>query len=145
MAEIMAGYIEKRLYEGETLRYQGQFHWLSHFRAWLALIVLGIVIFGIVFFIAEQIRLRTTEFAVTDRRVVLKKGLFSADVQEITLDSIEGSSIRQGVFGRIFGFGHLSINGRGETHIVFPVMANPATFRAHAERTKQSTPSEGPV
>lgn len=128
----MAGYIEKRLYDGEILRYRGQFHWLSHFRAWLALIVLGVVIFGIVFFISEQIRMRTTEFAVTDRRVVLKKGLFSADVQKITLDSIEGSSIRQGLFG------HLSINGRGETHIAFPVMAHPATFRAHAERTKPS-------
>jgi len=132
----MAGYIEKRLYDGETLRYRGEFHWLSHLRAWLALILLGVVIFGIVFFISEQIRLRTTEFAVTDRRVVLKKGLFSADVQEITLDSIEGSSIRQGIMGRIFGFGHLAINGRGETHIAFPVMAHPATFRAHAERAK---------
>ena len=42
----MAGYIEKRLYEGETLRYRGQFHWLEHAKAWLMLIVFGTVTFG---------------------------------------------------------------------------------------------------
>lgn len=134
----MAGYIEKHLYEGETLLYRGQFHWLIWARAWAALVVLGIVLFGIVYFIAEAIRLNTTEFAVTDRRVVLKKGLWSADVQEISLDAIEGSSLRQSVLGRILGFGRISINGRGETHINFPTMAKPREFRLHSERARQA-------
>ena len=144
----MAGYIEKRLYEGETLRYRGQFHWLEHAKAWLMLIVFGILIFGIVYFIAEMVRLSTTEFVVTDRRVVMKTGLWSADVNEIALDAIEGSSLNQGIVGRIFGFGRLSVHGRGETHINFPNMAHPQTFRAEAEKAKQAVvapeaPSKG--
>ena len=139
----MARYIEKNLYEGETLLYQGQYHWLSWARAWAVLLVLGIILFGIYFFIAEMIRLNTTEFAVTDRRVVLKKGLWSADVQEISLDAIEGSALKQSVLGRMFGFGRLSIHGRGETHIPFPTMAHPREFRAHAERSRQAATLSG--
>ncbi|MDX1293019.1 MAG: PH domain-containing protein [Hyphomonas sp.] len=138
----MAGYIEKRLYEGEILRYRGKFHWIAYARAWLALIVLGIIIFGIVYFIMEMVRINTTEFVVTDRRVVLKTGLWSADVEEIALDAIEGSSLKQGILGRIFGYGRLSINGRGETHIRFPNMAHPQEFRAQAEKAKQTAPSQ---
>ncbi|KCZ49395.1 PH domain-containing protein [Hyphomonas pacifica] len=134
----MAGYIEKRLYEGEVLRHRGQFHWIVHARAWAALILLGVLVFGIVYFIMEMVRVNTTEFVVTDRRVVLKTGLWSADVEEITLDAIEGSSLKQSIFGRIFDYGRLSIHGRGETHIRFPNMAHPQTFRAEAERSKQA-------
>ena len=134
----MSGYIEKRLYEGETLLYRGRFHWFMWARAWAALVVLGIMLFGIYFFIAEMIRLNTTEFAVTDRRVVMKKGLWSANVQEISLDAIEGSALKQGILGRIFNFGRLSIHGRGETHVNFPTMADPQAFRAKAERVKQA-------
>lgn len=137
----MAAYIESNLYEGEQLLYSGQFHWLHWARAWAALLVLGIVIFGIVFFIAEMIRLNTTEFAVTDRRVVMKKGLWSADLQEISLDAIEGSTLNQSVLGRMFGFGRLTVHGRGEMHIDFPTMAKPKDFRLHAERSRQAIQS----
>lgn len=134
----MAGYIEANLYEGEELLYEGQFHWLHWARAWAALLVLGIVIFGIVYFIMEMIRLNTTDFAVTDRRVVLKKGLLSADLQEISLDAIEGSALNQSMFGRMFGYGKLTVHGRGEMHIDFPTMAKPKEFRLHAERSRQA-------
>ena len=139
----MAGYLDKRLYEGEILRYRGEFHWIEYAKAWLMLIVFGIIIFGIVYFIAEMVRLNTTEFVVTDRRVVKKTGLWSANVEEITLDSIEGSSLNQGILGRIFGFGRLSVHGRGETHIQFPNMAHPQKFRAEAEKSKQAALAPG--
>jgi uncharacterized membrane protein YdbT with pleckstrin-like domain len=138
----MARYIDKRLYDGEHIVYRGRFHALSWVPGWLALIFLGIVVVGIVIFIAEQIRLRTTEFAVTDRRVILKSGFFRADVQEVTLDAIEGSAIHQGLFGRLFRFGNLTIRGRGDTHIHFPTMARPSLFRAEAEHARHESEQE---
>lgn len=139
----MAGYIEKHLCEGEILRHRGAFHWFEHAKAWLMLVVFGILIVGIVYFIAKMIHLNTTEFVVTDRRVVMKTGLWSADVNEIALDAIEGSTLKQGILGRIFGFGRLSIHGRGETHITFPSMAHPQKFRAEAEKSKQAAIQPG--
>ena len=138
----MASYIDKRLYDGEQVVYRGRFHGLSWVPGWLALIFLGVLVIGIVMFISEQIRLRTTEFAVTDRRVILKSGFFRADVQEITLDAIEGSAIHQGPFGRLFHYGRLTIRGRGDTHIHFPSMARPSKFRAEAEHARHDSEQE---
>lgn len=130
----MSSYFDSRLYEGETIRRYGEFHWTSHMKSWLCLVFLGIFIIGIVMFVLQQIRLRTTDFVVTDRRVMLKRGLLTADVEEITLDAIEGSHIYQNIWGRIFNFGSLRIAGRGEMEICFPVMSEPGEFRAAAEQ-----------
>lgn len=138
----MRTYFESRLYEGETIRRVGRFHWISHLKAWLWLIFLGIVIVGIVMFIIKQIRIHTTDFVVTDRRVMMKKGLLTADVEEITLEAIEGSHIYQSLLGRIFNYGSLRIAGRGETEICFPIMAQPGEFRAAAEKASHASDIE---
>ncbi len=126
-------YIHKRLAPGEAIVRRGQFHWLSHFWAWMALLVLGVVVVGIVIWLREMVRLNTTDFVVTNRRIVLKSGIINVDVDEMNLSSIEGSHIDQSILGRIFGYGRLTVRGRGDTHIRFPTMAHAAQFRAAAE------------
>lgn len=126
-------YINKRLAPGETLVHRGEFHWLQHFWAWVALLVLGVVLIGIVIWFREMVRLNTTDFVVTNRRIVLKKGIVNVDVDEMNLSSIEGSHIDQSILGRIFGYGRLTVRGRGDTKIRFPTMAHAAGFRAAAE------------
>lgn len=121
-------YIEKHLNEGETIVRVGRFHWLWYARAWAALIIFGWLIVGLIYFIYEMIRLITTEFAVTDRRLIRKTGFIAANVDQMSLEAIEGASLRQGVIGRIFGFGNLDIDGRGEGEVDFPIMAAPAKF-----------------
>ncbi|WP_158085655.1 PH domain-containing protein [Henriciella aquimarina] len=121
-------YIEKNLSEDEEVLYWGEFHWLWYARAWAALIIFGILIIGIIYFIYEMLRLKTTEFAVTSRRIVMKRGILSAHVDQLSLSSIEGADLDQGIIGRIFGFGSLEIEGRGEGEIRFPPMARPGAF-----------------
>ena len=121
-------YIEKHLSNGEEVLYWGKFHWLWYARAWAVLIIFGILIIGIVFFIYEMLRLKTTEFAVTNRRIVMKEGILSAHVDQLSLSSIEGADLDQGIIGRLFGFGTLEIEGRGEGEIRFPPMAAPGQF-----------------
>ncbi len=126
-------YIAKRLAPGEQVAVEGRFHWLQYVYAWLALIVLGIVVIGVIIWIREMVRLATTEFTVTNRRVMLKQGFFTVKVDELTLGSIEGSHIDQSVIGRLFGYGRLTIRGRGETQIRLPTMARPSRLRAATE------------
>ncbi|WP_018148162.1 PH domain-containing protein [Henriciella marina] len=134
-------YIEKHLNDGEEILLNGRFHWLWYARAWAALILFGWLIVGLIYFIYEMIRLATTEFAVTDRRLVKKTGFIATNVDQMSLEAIEGASMKQGVLGRIFGFGNLDIEGRGEGEVDFPTMAAPADFlkavnnaRGRAER-----------
>ncbi|RIJ27502.1 PH domain-containing protein [Henriciella algicola] len=126
--DALMTYIEKHLNQGETIVRVGRFHWLWYARAWAALIIFGWLIVGLIYFIYEMIRLITTEFAVTDRRLIRKTGFIAANVDQMSLEAIEGASLRQGVIGRIFGFGNLDIDGRGEGEVDFPIMAAPAKF-----------------
>ena len=135
-------YLAKRLAPSETIVAVGRFHWLQHFYAWALLVLLGIVLVGIAIWVREMFRLGTTEFIVTDRRIVLKQGFFNVRVDEVTLGSIEGAHIDQSLMGRLFNYGRLTIRGRGDTHLEFPTMANPAQFRAAAEGVR---PVNGPA
>jgi len=129
-------YIAKRLAPEETILRAGQFHWTQKLAPWLALLFLGWLVIGIFIWIGELFRLKTTEFVVTNRRLILKRGLFNVKVDEMNLASIEGGHIDQGILGRIFGFGRLTISGRGEMSIPFPTMAHPSAFRATIESAR---------
>ncbi|MEP7211037.1 MAG: PH domain-containing protein [Alphaproteobacteria bacterium] len=131
-------YIAKRLAPNEVIEVEGRFHWSQYLYAWAALLVLGVLVIGIVIWIREMVRLNTTEFVVTSRRVILKQGWLAVKSDELTLSSIEGSHIDQSIPGRLFGYGRLTIRGRGDTHLLFPTMAQPARFRAAAEAARMA-------
>ncbi len=84
-------YIEKRLFDGEEIVYCGDFPGIHKFWAWVALLFLGIIVIGIFIFIGMMVHFRTTEFCVTSRRIIMKKGFFTANMYEIELDAIEGA------------------------------------------------------
>lgn len=129
-------YVAKRLGPGETVVVEGKFHWLQYLMAWLALVFLGIFVVGIFIFVKEMARMRTTEFVVTNRRVILKRGWLSVHSDEITLDSIEGAHVDRSLLGRLFGYGRLELHGRGDTHMRFPTMARPDRFRSAIESAR---------
>jgi uncharacterized membrane protein YdbT with pleckstrin-like domain len=106
---------------------------MQHIYAWAILLLLGVVLIGIFIWIREVVRLNTTEFVVTSRRVVLKDGFLAVRVNELTLSAIEGSEVHQSVLGRLFGYGRLTMRGRGDTHLEFPTIAHPSRFRSAAE------------
>lgn len=126
-------YIAKRLGPGEAVVVEGKFHWLQYLAAWAALILLGAFVVGIVIFVREMARMNTTEFVVTNRRVILKRGWLNVHLDEITLSSIEGAHIARNLLGRLFGYGRLELHGRGDTHMQFPTMSRPDRFRAAIE------------
>ena len=131
-------YIEKSLADTEEVVYWGEFHWLWHARAWAALIIFGVLIIGIIYWAYEMLRLNTTEFAITNRRIVIKRGILSAHVDQLSLSSIEGADLDQGIIGRIFGFGSLAIEGRGEGVLAFPPMKKPGEFLRQANMASEA-------
>lgn len=129
-------YLSRRLATGEEVVHEGRFNWIQKLWPWIALVALGILVIGIVIWATALVRMGTTRMMVTNRRVLLKRGFFTINVDELTLNSVEGAEIHQGVLGRIFGYGKLVLRGKGETRIEFPTMDRPGRFRAAIEAAR---------
>lgn len=134
-------YLERSLGVGEKIVARAHFHWLYSVKAWLALLLLGWVLVGIWIFAAMMIRRHTTEIAVTSHRFVEKTGLFNLRTNEIALRNIEGVKLEQSLLGRLFGYGHLKIEGTGVDAVTLPDIADPITFRAAIETAKEGNPN----
>jgi uncharacterized membrane protein YdbT with pleckstrin-like domain len=131
-------FISKTLGPHEHVVARARFHWFFTLRAFLALLVLGIILIGIYIFIAMMVRKATTEIAVTNRRFIMKTGLFQLTAREFTLSNIEGVQVHQGFWGRVFGYGSLIIEGTGEDHYQLPTIADPIGFSRAIEEAKES-------
>src|SRR5260221_8467937 len=73
----------------------------------------------------------TTELAITDRRVIFKTGLFRRHTMEMNVSKVESVDVDQSVFGRILGFGTVTIRGTGGGIEPMRNIADPITFRNH--------------
>lgn len=129
-------YIDESLAPGETILQRGQWPGLFWFGAWAALILLGVVLVGIFIFARAVIIMKTTDFAVTNRRVILKRGWLNRRTQELAVESVEGVSLDQTIFQRIFGYGRVVVTGTGDAVIVFPSMRDPVAFRRAIEAAR---------
>lgn len=150
-------YVQRVLQPGETVTHQAHLHWLIFLRA-IVFLVIAVVIFlaemsyrpnepiiataliVIACFFAllaaesglrAWIRRVTTEFAVTDRRVIYKTGLFSRHTLEMNRSKVESVDVNQPVFGRVFGYGTVILRGTGSTLEPIYHIADPLTFRSH--------------
>jgi len=66
-----------------------------------------------------------TEFALTNKKVLAKSGLFARNTDELQLKKIEGCDVRQGITERLFGYGSVVLSGTGTQKVVFAGIDNP--------------------
>jgi uncharacterized membrane protein YdbT with pleckstrin-like domain len=146
------GYIDKSLADAEDVVMTGRWPTFYWFGAWftLAIFVLatafGLATLGVgalvllaiggVWFCASALHMKTTEFAVTNQRVALKRGWLTLSTQELAVANIEEVRIEQSLFGRLFGFGRVIVTGTGEGVILFPPLAHPIEFRRAIENAR---------
>jgi membrane protein YdbS with pleckstrin-like domain len=75
------------------------------------------------------IRRSSSEFAVTNRRVVVKVGFLRRHSTEILLRQVEGITVDQGILGRILGYGTIVVEGTGSDRTPYKGIAAPMKFR----------------
>jgi uncharacterized membrane protein YdbT with pleckstrin-like domain len=133
------GYIENTLAADEQVIYRAKFHWLYTAAAIVALLVLGLVVgIGIIIFLFLMIDKWTTEIAITNKRLVYKRGWISRKTDEISLRKLEEINLEQSILGRIFGYGKIKVHGTGIGSINLPAIDNPLKFRKEIENTKEN-------
>lgn len=71
----------------------------------------------------------TTEFGVTNMRVIAKKGGIGRNSVELRLSQIESVKVEQGIMGRLFNFGTIIVTGSGGTSSKFPIISKPMELR----------------
>jgi len=71
----------------------------------------------------------STEYGVTNKRLILKKGIIRVVITEIPFDRIETISCVQGLLGRIFKYATIFVSGIGGTVPVFFMVGRPFFFR----------------
>ena len=122
-------YIDDSLIEGEQILHRARVSWWSQ----VGLLVLGIrllvLVVGLAFLVAAWIRVRSTEIAITNRRVIAKFGFIKRDTVEINLDKVEALRVEQGFFGRMLNFGTIFISGAGTSVAPISNIADPLVFR----------------
>jgi len=132
----MSGYVDQSLAPGEEVLMRGRWPLILWIGAWLVLVLLGMFIVGIVLFIIMVANMLTTEFAVTNQRIILKRGWLTRRTAELSVQSVEGVHLNQNLWERLWGYGELVVTGTGEAHIVFPPMAHPVAFRRAIETAR---------
>ena len=148
------GFVDESLLPGETIVYRAHVHWkvfvLPAFFAvaslglivaslvvpviaWLAWVGYVLAAPALVLGIERWIRYSASEFAVTDRRVLIKVGVIRRHSVELLLEKVEGIGITQTIPGRLLDYGSILVTGTGGTRETFHEISSPMEFRRQVQ------------
>lgn len=71
----------------------------------------------------------TSDYVVTNKRVVMRHGFFSRYVSDTRLTSISHVTMDQGPLGQMLNYGNITINGFGGNRDYFTQIASPNEFQ----------------
>jgi uncharacterized membrane protein YdbT with pleckstrin-like domain len=142
-------YVDSILEPGETIRYHTTVSWTLYTPAivlalcalaallaavsyadigWFAVIVFALA--AIVAAIPAWFRRWTTEIAVTDRRIILKRGLIRRHTVEMNMQKVESVDVDQTLVGRVFNYGTVTIRGTGSSFETLRMIDAPLKLRS---------------
>ncbi len=145
------GYVDKILEPGEKVVFETRLSWTRYGPAIIYALIarastffaagaagFGVAIFvvaalaafaALVSFLHAWFRRWTTEIAVTDRRVVLKRGFIRRHTVEMNMQKVESVDVDQSQLGRLFDYGTVTIRGTGSTLESFRMIDRPLKLR----------------
>lgn len=130
------GYVDKHLMADETIVFQTKVNWTEYLKGLVVLLFglslgnLIIILIGVVLLGLAYMKISSSEFAVTDKRVLIKVGIFKTRSLETMLNKVEGIHVEQGIIGKMVNSGSIVVKGTGGTDNPFPNIDHPYEFRA---------------
>ena len=144
-------YVDSQLVDGESVRYR------AHLSKIMFAVPYTIAAFGLFFVIRAfwipvywwfalgflalaaliygwcRMVYTTSEFGVTNKRVIIKVGWVRRRTLETMLSKVEGIGVDQDLIGRMLGYGTMVVTGTGGTKEQFTKIANPLEFRRQVQ------------
>ena len=128
----MASYVDSVLISGESVLHRGHVSlWPHTWKIVLGIVLLPLFGLGLVFLIWVWILYKTTEIAITNKRIIAKFGFISRSTIEINLPKVESVQVDQGVIGRMLDYGTIIVAGAGTPNLAIPGAAEPLEVRKH--------------
>jgi Bacterial PH domain len=147
---IVMSYVQRVLQPGEQVRRISSIHWIVYWPG-VAVALLAVVAYwfsetryltgiwrytayalalvAIFLLIQQWLQWWVTEIAVTDRRVIYKKGLVRRQTNEMNMDKVESVQIDQSILGRMLDYGDVTILGTGEGFETLRTISSPIELR----------------
>jgi uncharacterized membrane protein YdbT with pleckstrin-like domain len=147
---MVMSYVQHVLQPGEQVRRISRIHWIVYWPG-IAAALLAVVAYAlsdtrylpgiwrytayalalvaVVLLVKQWLELWVTEIAVTDRRVIYKKGLIRRQTNEMNMDKVESVQIDQSILGRMLDYGDVTILGTGEGFETLRTIASPIELR----------------
>ena len=153
-------YVQDVLQPGEQVRHVSSIHWIVYWPG-VAVALLAVVAYwlsearllpgvwrysayalalvAVCLLIQQWFQWWVTEIAVTNRRVIYKKGLIRRQSNEMNTDKVESVKIDQSILGRMLDYGTVTILGTGEGFETLRTIASPIELRNSITGTMQNT------
>jgi uncharacterized membrane protein YdbT with pleckstrin-like domain len=143
---INMNYASRNLLPGEIIVFQTKRHWIIYILSAFILLLgiffllseyrdMNILGFYLIMLLAAPcglltyLDIRTSEFVVTNKRVIAKVGVIRRHSLELLISKIEGLSVQQGILGRFFDYGTIVASGTGSTKNPFSFITQPLQLR----------------
>jgi len=128
-------YVDKILEPGEVVRYRTTISWTVYGNGiavglgalacayvgfklgvgWMFAVSGALAAIALVVLALAHLKRASTEIAVTDRRIVFKRGLVRTHTVEMNMQKVESVDVDQTLLGRVFDYGDVTVRGVGST------------------------------
>jgi uncharacterized membrane protein YdbT with pleckstrin-like domain len=147
---IAMSYVQRVLQPGEQVRHISSIHWIVYWPGvgvallavvayWLSetRLLTGIwrytayalALVAVVLLVQQWFQWWVTEIAITNRRIIYKKGLIRRQTNEMNMDKVESVQIDQSILGRMLDYGDVKLLGTGEGFETLRTIASPIELR----------------
>jgi uncharacterized membrane protein YdbT with pleckstrin-like domain len=121
-------YVQSVLQPGERVKMLGSLHWIIYWPAILLTVLtvaalaagpIGLYVSAVCAALAVYFLLRgwfirwITEIAVTDRRIIYKRGFINRHTEEMNMDKVASVDVDQSILGRVLDYGTIHVLGTG--------------------------------
>jgi uncharacterized membrane protein YdbT with pleckstrin-like domain len=146
-------YVGKVLQPGESIIYETKLSWAMYLPGLLLLLAgavfylvvwsllgtamwsnsvsLAIATVAVFLLLVEWFQRWITEIAITDRRIILKKGFIRRDTIEMSVEKVESIDVNQSLLGRLLDYGDITVRGTGSGFAPLLKIESPLNFRSH--------------
>jgi hypothetical protein len=148
----LVSYVNSVLQAGELVIQVARFHWIIYLRPLVFGVVCAVLLylaarerggtatvfdvaggisglFSIAWFIRAWFRGWTTELAITNRRVIYKRGFIWRQTTEMNMSKVETVVVEQTLLGRLLNYGTVHIRGTGQSIEHLRFIAAPLNVR----------------
>ena len=147
---IVMSYVQRVLQPGEQVRHISSIHWIAYWPGIVAVLLAvvaywlsetrhlsgiwrftayALALIAVVLLVQRWFQWWVTEIAVTNRRVIYKKGLIRRQTNEMNMDKVESVQIVQSILGRMLDYGDVKLLGTGEGFETLRTIASPIELR----------------